>query len=183
MLYSLIVISALATSVLSGLVGMAGGVVLMAILINILPVSSAMVLHGITQFTANGSRTLILRRFLLWRLLPGYLLGAALAVAGFSALLFIPDASVVLILVGFISMDRAAQAQTQWFEHNAPSVERIVRTQCYVSSAISWCGRPATGYVLYKQRPRPTNRGGQQGYDSNLRPPSKDYLLRRHHQR
>ena len=100
MLYALIISSALATSVLSGLVGMAGGVVLMAILINALPVSSAMVLHGVTQFTANGSRTLILRRFLLWQLLPGYMLGAALAVAGFSALLFVPDASVVLILVG-----------------------------------------------------------------------------------
>ena len=99
-MYVLIIISALATSILSGLVGMAGGVVLMAVLINILPVSSAMVLHGITQFTANGSRTLILRKHLMWRLLPGYILGAVFAVAGFSALLFVPDASVVLILVG-----------------------------------------------------------------------------------
>ena len=99
-MYVLIIISALATSLLSGLVGMAGGVVLMAVLVNILPVSSAMVLHGITQFTANGSRTLILREHLMWRLLPGYILGASVAVAGFSALLFVPEASVVLILVG-----------------------------------------------------------------------------------
>ena len=99
-MYVLIIISALATSLLSGLVGMAGGVVLMAVLVNILPVSSAMVLHGITQFTANGSRALILRKHLMWRLLPGYILGASAAVAGFSALLFVPEASVVLILVG-----------------------------------------------------------------------------------
>ena len=99
-MYVLIIISALATSLLSGLVGMAGGVVLMAVLVNILPVSSAMVLHGITQFTANGSRTLILRKHLMWRLLPGYILGASAAVAGFSVLLFVPEASVVLILVG-----------------------------------------------------------------------------------
>ena len=99
-MYVLIIISALATSLLSGLVGMAGGVVLMAVLVNILPVSSAMVLHGITQFTANGSRTLILRKQLMWRLMPGYILGASVAVAGFSALLFVPEASVVLILVG-----------------------------------------------------------------------------------
>ena len=99
-MYGLIIISALATSFLSGLVGMAGGVVLMAVLVNILPVSSAMVLHGITQFTANGSRTLILRKHLMWRLLPGYILGAGVAVAGFSTLLFVPEASVVLILVG-----------------------------------------------------------------------------------
>ena len=101
-MYVLIIISALATSLLSGLVGMAGGVVLMAVLVNILPVSSAMVLHGITQFTANGSRTLILRKHLMWRLLPGYILGASAAVAGFSALLFVPEASVVLILVGLV---------------------------------------------------------------------------------
>ena len=99
-MYGLIIISALATSLLSGLVGMAGGVVLMAVLVNILPVSSAMVLHGITQFTANGSRTLILRKHLMWRLLPSYILGAGVAVAGFSTLLFVPEASVVLILVG-----------------------------------------------------------------------------------
>ena len=99
-MYVLIIISALATSLLSGLVGMAGGVVLMAVLVNILPVSSAMVLHGITQFTANGSRTLILRKHLMWRLLPGYIMGAGVAVAGFSTLLFVPEASVVLILVG-----------------------------------------------------------------------------------
>ena len=99
-MYVLIIISALATSLLSGLVGMAGGVVLMAVLVNMLPVSSAMVLHGITQFTANGSRTLILRKHLMWRLLPDYILGASVAVAGFSALLFVPEASVVLILVG-----------------------------------------------------------------------------------
>ena len=99
-MYVLIIISALATSLLSGLVGMAGGVVLMAVLVNILPVSSAMVLHGITQFTANGSRTLILRKHLMWRLLPGYILGAGVAIAGFSTLLFVPDASVVLSLVG-----------------------------------------------------------------------------------
>ena len=99
-MYVLIIISALVTSLLSGLVGMAGGVVLMAVLVNILPVSSAMVLHGITQFTANGSSTLILRKHLMWWLLPGYILGASVAVAGFSALLFVPEASVVLILVG-----------------------------------------------------------------------------------
>ena len=99
-MYVLIIIIALATSILSGLVGMAGGVVLMAVLINLLPVSSAMVLHGITQFSANGARALILRKHLMWSLLPGYLGGAMLAVAAFSALLFVPDASVVLILIG-----------------------------------------------------------------------------------
>ncbi len=72
MLYIAIIITAFLTSVLSGLVGMAGGAVLMAVLITILPVSSAMILHGATQAMANGSRTLLLREHLIWRLLPGY---------------------------------------------------------------------------------------------------------------
>ena len=120
-MYVLIIISALATSLLSGLVGMAGGVVLMAVLVNILPVSSAMVLHGITQFTANGSRTLILRKHLMWRLLPGYILGASVAVAGFSALLFVPEASVVLILVGLFPWLARLQPRSSAFNITRPA--------------------------------------------------------------
>ena len=120
-MYVLIIISALATSLLSGLVGMAGGVVLMAVLVNILPVSSAMVLHGITQFTANGSRTLILRKHLMWRLLPGYILGAGIAVAGFSTVLFVPDASVVLILVGLFPWLARLQPKSSAFNITRPA--------------------------------------------------------------
>jgi uncharacterized membrane protein YfcA len=120
-MYVLIVITALATSILSGLVGMAGGVVLMAVLINLLPVSSAMVLHGITQFSANGARALILRKHLMWSLLPGYLGGAMLAVTAFSALLFVPDASVVLILIGLFPWLARLQPRSSAFNITRPA--------------------------------------------------------------
>tara|TARA_B100001093_G_C26707242_1_gene961797 strand:+ start:496 stop:1242 length:747 start_codon:yes stop_codon:yes gene_type:complete len=120
-MYVLIVITALATSILSGLVGMAGGVVLMAVLINLLPVSSAMVLHGITQFSANGARALILRKHLMWSLLPGYLGGAMLAVAAFSALLFVPDGSVVLILIGLFPWLARLQPRFSVFNITRPA--------------------------------------------------------------
>ena len=100
MLYIAIIITAFLTSVLSGLVGMAGGAVLMAVLITILPVSSAMILHGATQAMANGSRTLLLREHLIWRLLPGYGLGAACAVGIATWLVLVPDPGVVLIAIG-----------------------------------------------------------------------------------
>ena len=120
-MYVLIIITALATSILSGLVGMAGGVGLMAVLINLLPVSSAMVLHGITQFSANGARALILRKHLMWSLLPGYLGGAMLAVAAFSALLFVPDASVVLILIGLFPWLARLQPRFSVFNITRPA--------------------------------------------------------------
>ena len=100
MLYIVIIITAFLTSVLSGLVGMAGGAVLIAVLITILPVSSAMILHGATQAIANGSRTLLLREHLVWRLLPGYGLGAACAIGIATWLVLVPDPGVVLIAIG-----------------------------------------------------------------------------------
>lgn len=95
-----ILVSVLLTSVLSGVLGMAGGMILMAVLISMLPVATAMVIHGAVQATSNGSRAWFLRRHIQWHIFPAYVVGAATAVGGFVALTLIPDADVVLILVG-----------------------------------------------------------------------------------
>ena len=111
LLWLLITLSAFATSVLSGIVGMAGGMVLMFVLISVLPVSSAMILHAATQVTANGSRAWMLRQHMLWRLLPPYLLGSAVAIAIAIFLVLIPDPAWVLILIGLFAWGG------QWSKH------------------------------------------------------------------
>ena len=103
LLWLLITVSAFATSVLSGIVGMAGGMVLMFVLISLLPVSSAMILHAATQLTANGSRAFMLRNHILWSLLPRYLLGAATAIGIATYLVLIPDPAWVLLLIGLFA--------------------------------------------------------------------------------
>ncbi|NJN52049.1 MAG: TSUP family transporter [Gammaproteobacteria bacterium] len=101
MTFALIVIgSVLATSILSGVIGMAGGMILMAILVAISPVATAMIVHGAVQAMSNGSRSWFLRRHIVWSVLPAYLVGSAIAMVGFVALTVIPNASIVLILVG-----------------------------------------------------------------------------------
>ena len=45
-----------ATSFLSGLFGMAGGMILVGVLLAIMPVPTAMVLHAVTQMASNGWR-------------------------------------------------------------------------------------------------------------------------------
>lgn len=100
MLYLAITASIFATSILSGVLGMAGGMVLMAILVLSLGVGPSMVLHGVVQGAANGSRAFFLREYLRYKILPPYLVGSGIAVLGFSLLMFVPNASVVLILVG-----------------------------------------------------------------------------------
>ena len=100
MLLTFILATVFATAVLSGVLGMAGGMILMAILVSTLSVAGAMIVHGVVQAVSNGSRAWFLRHHIQWRILPAYTLGAAAALAGFAALSLMPNAGVVLILVG-----------------------------------------------------------------------------------
>lgn len=110
-LWLLITVSAFATSMLSGIVGMAGGMVLLFVLISLLPVSSAMILHATTQLTANGSRAWMLREHMLWGLMPAYLLGSAVAIAIATYLVIVPDPAWVLIAIGAFAWGG------QWSKH------------------------------------------------------------------
>ena len=56
-----------ATAFLSGLFGMAGGLILIGVLLTILPLPSAMVLHAITQMASNGWRAFLWRDHIRWR--------------------------------------------------------------------------------------------------------------------
>ncbi|TNF82717.1 MAG: sulfite exporter TauE/SafE family protein [Gammaproteobacteria bacterium] len=102
MLELIIIGAVLATSILSGVLGMAGGMILMAILVSTLSVGAAMMLHGAVQAMANGSRSWFLRQHVQWRILPAYALGAGLTVVTFTALALVPDANLILILVGIM---------------------------------------------------------------------------------
>ena len=100
MISSFILLSVLITSVVSGVIGMAGGMILMAVLVSALSVSGAMMLHGAIQATANGSRAIFLRAHIQWRVLPPYVAGAAVALAFFLVLALVPAPGLVLLLLG-----------------------------------------------------------------------------------
>ena len=51
-----ILLSTFFTAFLSSIFGMLGGLILMGVLVFIMPVSNAMVLHGLIQLTSNGYR-------------------------------------------------------------------------------------------------------------------------------
>lgn len=81
----------LCTSVVSGIFGMAGGLILMLILALWLPVPAAMVLHGVTQFFSNGWRAWLWRRWIDWRIVGLYILGALPATALPLIVAYVPD--------------------------------------------------------------------------------------------
>ncbi|HYD17562.1 MAG TPA: sulfite exporter TauE/SafE family protein [Patescibacteria group bacterium] len=88
------------TSILSGILGMAGGMVLMGVLAWVLPVQQAMILHAVSQFFANGSRALIHRRHIYTKTLPYYFLGLALMLGVFVFVSLVPDKLTVFLLLG-----------------------------------------------------------------------------------
>ncbi len=96
----LILISVFLTSTLSGVLGMAGGMILMAILVSALSVSASMMIHGVVQATANGSRAYFLRKHIQFSILPAYLLGAAVAFGLFALLSIVANAAIILIMIG-----------------------------------------------------------------------------------
>lgn len=98
--WTVIFLTVLGTAILSGVLGMAGGLVLMGVLVLLLPVSAAMIVHGAVQAASNGARFLFLREHVQWRIVPPYAVGATLVVAAFAAVTLVPEPGVVLMLIG-----------------------------------------------------------------------------------
>jgi uncharacterized membrane protein YfcA len=89
-----------ATAFLSGLFGMAGGMILIGVLLTFLPLPSAMVLHAITQMASNGWRAFLWRAHIRWRPVAVYLIGCALALGAWSIARYVPDKPIALLLLG-----------------------------------------------------------------------------------
>jgi uncharacterized membrane protein YfcA len=91
-----------ATSLLSGVLGMAGGTLLMAVMAWLLPVGAAMVLHGLAQATANGWRAWLNRRGVDLKVLKGWLAGALACLLIFAGLEVTPPPALVYLLLGLM---------------------------------------------------------------------------------
>src|SRR3954462_2547720 len=89
-----------ATAFLSGLFGMAGGLILIGVLLALMPLPTAMVLHAITQMASNGWRAFLRRSHIQWRPVSVYLIGCAVALAAWSITRYVPCQPVALLLLG-----------------------------------------------------------------------------------
>ena len=94
--------SALITAAISGVFGMAGGLLLKGALALVLPVSATFVAHGILQLVANGWRAVLHRAHISWRIIGIYALGAFVAagVAGFITV--IPTTATLYLFMGLV---------------------------------------------------------------------------------
>ena len=88
------------TALLSGVFGMAGGLILIGVLLVLMPLPQAMVLHAITQMASNGWRAMLWRRHIEWPIAGAAAVGALLAVGLWSVWLWVPEKAVALLLLG-----------------------------------------------------------------------------------
>jgi len=109
--FSILAVSSLVTSFISGILGMAGGMILMGVLLALVSLPAAMMLHGISQFASNGWRTLMLRREVQWRVIRGYAMGAAIALGIFLMTRFVVGKAAARRVQAFYGA-KATEAET-----------------------------------------------------------------------
>ena len=100
LIFACIAVAVLITSFISGILGMAGGMILMGVLLALLPLPTAMVLHGVTQMASNGWRAWLWRTNVSWRVFRGYALGASIALLAFMTVQLVVSKPVAYILLG-----------------------------------------------------------------------------------
>lgn len=101
---AVILAATLITAAISGVFGMAGGLLLMGVLVAFVPVATAMVMHGFIQIISNFSRAAFLWKHISWSLVGRYALGIGGALALIAAIAWRPTQPVVFIMLGLTAM-------------------------------------------------------------------------------
>src|SRR3954451_5932650 len=98
--YALIGLTIISTSFISGLFGMAGGMILVGVLLAYFDVATAMVIFSLIQLVANGWRAVLWARFVLWRIFFVYVAGAVLSFAIMRYVAIVPSKAAVYLGLG-----------------------------------------------------------------------------------
>jgi len=88
------------TAFLSGIFGMAGGLILIGVLLVVFPLPTAMVLHAVTQMASNGWRAILWWRHIAWKTFAFNVAGSLVSVGLWSIWLYVPDKAMALLLLG-----------------------------------------------------------------------------------
>lgn len=100
----IILLAALVTATISGVFGMAGGLILMGVLASYVPVATAMVLHGFIQIISNFSRAAFLSKHISWAIIGRYALGIGGSLVILLMITWRPGQTMVFILLGLTAM-------------------------------------------------------------------------------
>lgn len=83
---------------------MGGGVILLAIMVNLIPITQAMVYHGVIQFFANGFRAALHYQAISIRILALYILGSVIGSYFLFQIIYSPNKGLILLTLGLITL-------------------------------------------------------------------------------
>ena len=137
--YALLGLTIILSSFVSGVFGMAGGMILLGVLLNYLDVAAGMIFFSIVQLFANGWRALHWRRYVLWPIFGWYLLGAAIAFALMFAISFVPNKAIVYLTLGLMPfaveiLPAAMRPNIEW--RGVPFVTGVLTTIIQVLAGV-----------------------------------------------
>ena len=121
-----------ATSFLSGIFGMAGGMILMGILLALFTVPEAMALHAVAQMASNGWRGLLWIAHVRWSAVAAFMLGCSLALAIWSVVQYVPSKPLALLLLGITPFLVRLLPESR-----KPNPERVLDGAIYGSACMS----------------------------------------------
>lgn len=98
--FALIGFTIITTSFISGLFGMAGGMILVGVLLAYFDVATGMVIFSLIQLVANGWRAALWARFVIWRIFFVYVAGAAISFAIMRYVAIVPSKASVYLGLG-----------------------------------------------------------------------------------
>jgi uncharacterized membrane protein YfcA len=101
---AIILAATFVTATISGVFGMAGGLIMKGVLVSYMPVAISMVMHGFIQIVSNLSRSVLWRKQISWRLVGRYAIGAGIGVAVLAVINWRPGQTQVFLLLGFTAM-------------------------------------------------------------------------------
>lgn len=99
-----VVLAAFVTATVSGVLGMAGGLLLMGALLLVLPATTAFVAHGLLQLVSNGWRVVLHRRHVSVRIIAWYAVGSVTAAALLAAVRYVPSKPLTYLFLGLVPM-------------------------------------------------------------------------------
>jgi uncharacterized membrane protein YfcA len=136
---AVLAVTIIVSSFLSGVFGMAGGLVLIGVLLAYFDVAPAMILFSVIQIFANGWRVVQWRQYVLWPIFGWYLLGAVISFSFLFSMAFVPNKALVYLSLGLMffvveALPVAMRPNIEW--RGVPFVTGILTTVVQVLSGV-----------------------------------------------
>jgi uncharacterized membrane protein YfcA len=99
---AIIALTTLAGSFISGLFGMAGGLILLGVLLVFMDVAPAMVLFGTIQMVSNGWRATLWLRYVEWSIVWRFLIGSTTMFLLMRSVAIVPSKAALYLMLGLL---------------------------------------------------------------------------------